>query len=157
MSQIFQKHQQMWHLPSWGTTNHLIECYSTSWATELKVYLCYHLFSLRFSESTAEVGKFRLGFRLWYWWPCWTSPRLGTFPFPERFAEAGGEAEELEPAELEDSGDEDIPATSEASADTSHIIINKRDQSRDRPRVIWLVFPIIGPGDILSPSRNCPP
>jgi hypothetical protein len=38
-------------------------------------------------------------------------------------AEAGGEAEELEPAELEDRGDDDTPVTSEASAAvTSHIV-----------------------------------
>jgi hypothetical protein len=46
-------------------------------------------------------------------------------------AEAGGEAEEVEPAELEDRGDDDTPVTSEASAAvTSHIVT--RDQYLER-------------------------
>ena len=44
-------------------------------------------------------------------------------PPPARLAEAGGEAEELEPAEDDDKGDEDTAVTSEASVGTSHIIV----------------------------------
>jgi len=46
-------------------------------------------------------------------------------------AEAGGEAEELEPAELEDRGEDDTPVTSEVSAAvTSHIVTRDLSQKR---------------------------